>query len=71
MPLTLRPSWGFVPLRGFTSADRKVGFGAVQGLMSLFVAGNLFSRMRQDTMVTTAMQDIQMPGPMKIDLELV
>lgn len=26
------------------------------------------SRMTHDTMVMTAMQDIQMPGPMKIDL---
>ena len=34
----------------------------------LFVAGNFLSRMTHDTMVMTAMQDIQMPGPMKIDL---
>jgi hypothetical protein len=34
-------------------------------------AGNFFSRIMQDTTVTTDMQVIQMPGPMKIDLEVV
>jgi len=41
-----------------------------QGL-HLFVAGNFLSSTRQETTVTTAMQDIQMPGPMKTLPELV
>jgi hypothetical protein len=37
----------------------------------LLAAGNFLSIMMHATMVTTAMQDIQIPGPMKMDLELV
>lgn len=34
----------------------------------LFVRGYHLSRIREHAMVITAMADIQMPGPMKIDL---
>lgn len=37
----------------------------------MLAVGNFLCMMRQDTTVTTAMQDIQMPGPMKTEPELV
>lgn len=39
--------------------------------LHLFVAGKRLSRMMHDTTVTAAIEVIQMPGPTKIDLELV
>jgi hypothetical protein len=37
----------------------------------LLAVGNFLCMMRQDTTVTTAMQDIQMPGPMNTEPEVV
>jgi hypothetical protein len=54
---------------GLSTQQRTATAAAVGSLRPyLFVAGNFLRRMTHDTMVMTAMQDIQMPGPMKMDL---
>lgn len=70
--LLLRASDPGCSLRKISSRRQCLGRGLNPGPpVHLLVAGNFLSRIKQEMTVTAAMQVIQMPGPMKIDLELV